>query len=200
MSYINAYIARCPAYGWQGGPKFKTVIVAMDNGRERRNADIAEARHSFSVPFHNIKRADYAGIKQMHLVCRGQLHAFRFKDQLDYQAVNEDVTFAVVNGVPVYQLSKVSIVDGVRYTRNCYAIKSAVITSGGVPVAATVDMRRGTITAGGGTGLKWSGEFDVWVRFNQDDLPFSIDSGNAKDKFISGQVDLIEVPPPGPTE
>lgn len=204
MSYINEYIAKCPAYGWQGGPKFKTVIVTMANGRERRNADNAEARHAFSVPFKNVKRADYANIKQMHLVCRGQLHAFRFKDQLDHEAVNE--VFDTGNGArTVFQLRKLSTVDGVSYARNCYAIKTAAITVNGVASAPTIDYRRGTVTFVGapanGAALRWTGEFDVWVRFNQDDLPFSLDAGNARgEKFINGSVDLIEVPPPGAGE
>lgn len=204
MSYINAYITKCPAYGWQGGPRFKTVIVTMANGRERRNADNAEARHVFSVPFRNIKRTDYANIKQMHLVCKGMLHAFRFRDALDFKADNE--VFDTGNGVKtVFQLRKLSTVDGVSYTRNVYAIKTAVVTVNGVATAVTIDYRRGTVTFAGapanGAALRWTGEFDVWVRFNQDDLPFSIDASNGKgEKFISGSVDLIEVPPPGATE
>lgn len=204
MSYLNAYIERCPAFGWQGGPSFKTRIVEMANGRERRNAEQAEARHTFSAPFRNIKRSAYSGIKQMHLVCLGRLHAFRFKDQLDYQAANE-VFGAGTGAQTIFQLRKISTVDGVSYTRNVYAIKDASVTVNGVVTAVTLDERRGTVTfaaaPAGGAVLRWTGEFDVWVRFNQDDLPFSIDNGNsAGEKFINGSVDLIEVPPPGADE
>lgn len=198
MSYLNAYIEQCVAYGWQGGPVFKTTIVTMANGNENRNGDIAQARHSYAAPFKNIGREGYATIKQMHLVCRGRLHAFRFKDQLDFEA--DAAQFGIGDGSEtVFQLGKLSTADGVDYYRDVYAIVSASVTVNGSPVSATVDLDRGTVTFGvapaDGAVLRWSGEFDIWVRFDQDDLPFSIDNKNA----INGVVNLIEVqPPPAP--
>ncbi|MBN8747344.1 MAG: DUF2460 domain-containing protein [Variovorax sp.] len=201
MSYLDAHIEQCPAYGWQGGPQFKTVIVPMASGRERRNADWANPRHVFSLPFRNIKRASYAKIKQMHLVCRGMLHSFKFKDKLDYQAKGE--VFAQGDGVTTtFQLRKISQIGGVSYTRDTYVIyPGAVIRVGGTPTAVTIDADRGLITFASppadGAVLSGDWEFGLWVRFNQDDLPFSIEAGNGVgDKFISGTVDLIEVPPP----
>lgn len=200
MSYLRAYIEKCPGFGWQGGPSFKTRIVSMANGRERRNADQAYARHAFSAPFRNIRREDYANIKQMHLVCRGMLHAFKFKDQLDYQAAAE-VFGAGTGAQTVFQLRKISTIDGVSYTRNVYAIRSAAVTVNGVASAPTIDMDRGTVTfavaPAAAAVLRWTGEFDIWVRFNQDDLPFSIDNKSPKNGvLVNGSVDLIEVPPP----
>jgi uncharacterized protein (TIGR02217 family) len=196
MTYLRAEIEQCPAYGWQAKPSFKTLVVSMANGRERRNADQAYARHSYSVPFLNIAQSDYRNIKQMHYVCRGMLHCFQFKDQLDYQADGE--IFATGNGTQtVFQLRKISTIDGVSYDRNCYVIRpGVVITDNGSPVSPTVDEDRGTVTFGAapanGHALRWTGEFAVWVRFNQDDLPFSLDNLNA----VNGTIDIIEVPPP----
>lgn len=200
MSYLRAYIEKCPGFGWQGGPSFKTRIVSMANGRERRNAEQAYARHAYSAPFRNIRPADYANIKQMHLVCRGMLHAFKFKDLLDYQAGNE-VFGAGTGAQTVFQLRKISTIDGVSYTRNVYAIRSAAVTVNGVASAPTIDMDRGTATfavaPAAAAVLRWTGEFDIWVRFNQDDLPFSIDNKSPKNGvLVNGSVDLIEVPPP----
>lgn len=200
MSYLRAYIEKCPGFGWQGGPSFKTRIVSMANGRERRNAEQAYARHAYSAPFRNIRPADYANIKQMHLVCRGMLHAFKFKDLLDYQASSE-VFGAGTGAQTVFQLRKISTIDGVSYTRNVYAIRSAAVTVNGVASTPTIDMDRGTVTFAAAPAaaavLRWTGEFDIWVRFNQDDLPFSIDNKSPKNGvLVNGSVDLIEVPPP----
>lgn len=200
MSYLRAVIAQCPGYGWQGGPEFKTLVVPMRNGRERRNADWAYARHSYSIPFNNIKPEAYRSIKQMHYVCRGQLHCFQFRDALDFEADSE--TFATGDGsTTVFQLGKVSTISGVTYERKVYIVRPGYsITVNGVAAAPTVDPDRGTVTFGaapaGGAVLRWSGEFAVWVRFNQDNLPFSLDNKNA----VNGTIDLIEVPPPGASE
>lgn len=198
--YLRAEIEQCPAYGWQASPTFKTLVVSMANGRERRNAEWNYARHSYTISFLNIKPEDYRDIKQMHYVCKGMLGSFQFKDALDFEAQNE--VFDTGNGVKtVFQLRKLSAIDGVSYDRNIYIVRPGYsITANGTPVSPTVDMDRGTVTfavaPGAGVALRWSGEFRVWVRFNQDDLPFSLDNKNA----VNGSVDLIEVPPPGEDE
>lgn len=198
MAYLDAYLQPCPGFGWQGGPEFKTRIVEMRNGRERRNADIAYARHQFSVPYRNIPKADYAQVKQMHLVARGQLHAFKFRDQLDFEAVDE--VFGEGDGVEtVFQLRKVSTIDSVSYIRETYVIDGTpVLKTNGSPAGThTVDAERGLVTyaaaPANGAVLSGSWAFDLWVRFNQDNLPFSIDQ--VRD-YASGTVDLIELPPP----
>lgn len=199
MSYLNAYLQPCPGYGWQGGPSFNTRIVEMKNGRERRNADNAQARHSFQSPFNNISKEAYRQIKQMHLVCRGRLHCFKFRDELDFQAENE--IFGQGDGTAVdFQLRKISTIDGISYIRNTYVITGGVaaVTVNGVPTAVTVDEDRGIVTFAAPPAnaaiLRGTWEFDIWVRFDQDYLPFSIDNVNA----VNGSVDLIEEPPPEP--
>ncbi|UYB51145.1 DUF2460 domain-containing protein [Xanthomonas sp. AM6] len=195
MAYLDAYLPPCPGYGFEGGPNFSTRIVEMANGRERRNADWSIARHSYTAPFLNISKEAYRELKRMHMVCRGKLHCFRFKDYLDFQAANE--IFAIGDGVQTkFQLAKFSTIDGISYERPVYAIVAATITDNGAPVSPVVDMERGTVTFAAppadGHVLRWTGEFDVWVRFDQDNLPFTLDNVNA----TNGQVELLEVPPP----
>jgi uncharacterized protein (TIGR02217 family) len=196
MAYLDSFLLPCAGYGWQGGPEFKTTIVEMRNGRERRNADIAYARHSFTAPFLNIDRSKYAQIKQGHLVARGMLHSFKFRDELDFEA--EDEIFGQGDGVEdTFQLRKVSTIDGVSYIRETYVIEDdSEILVGGAPAPHTVDQDRGLVTfttpPADGALLRGSWRFALWVRFNQDNLPFSIDNVNA----INGAVSLIEVPPP----
>ena len=194
--YIDAFIEPCAGYGWQGGPEFKTTIVEMRNGWERRNGEIAYARHSFNIPFSNISPADYASIKQLHLIARGRLHNFKFIDELDSDAENE--VFATGDGVQtVFQLRKLSTLDGVSYDRNVYVpLPGVVVTNNGVLASPTIDYDRGLVTfagaPGNGNALRWTGRFAMWVRFNQDDLPFSIENLRVR----SGQVSIIEDRPP----
>lgn len=205
MAYLRAYIEQCEALGFAGGPEFKTTIVAMTNGRERRNADWDQPRHRFTLPFQNIAPRAYAQIKQMHMVCRGALNAFLYRDPLDNVAV--DQLFAVGDGVEtVFQLSTLSVVDGVSYLRNVYALDTnadvAISINGSVadPSAYTLDRDRGKVAfasaPANGAILRWSGDFVVWVRFANDWLPFSIDQRRAGEYAINGSVELVEVKPP----
>ena len=200
MAYIDDTLGVCPGFGWQGGPEFKTQIVELQSGREKRNGMWSQGRHRFAAPFLNISKEAYREVKKLHLVCRGQLHAFKFKDELDFEADNE--VFGTGDGVrTVFQLSKVSAIDGVAYAREVYApADPVVITADGILALPTVDYRRGTVTfavaPAAGVVLRWTGNFFVWVRFTQDFLPFTLDNPNA----TNGSIDLIEVAPPGPAE
>lgn len=204
MAYLRAYIDACAAYGWSGGPEFKTRIVEMASGRERRNAEWSNARHRFTLPFLNIDNEKYRAIKQHHLTCRGMLHAFLYRDPLDNIADNE--TFGIGDGVRrEFQLSKLSVISGVFYQRNVYALPDApsdlAVTVDGVPTTAfTVDRDRGVVLLDSAPALnavlRWSGQFVVWVRFNQDWLPFSIDSVMGDGFAHNGDIELIEVAAP----
>lgn len=202
MSYLDAYINRAPAFGWEGGPEFSTRITDLANGREVREAQWARVRHKYTLPFRNIKGPDYAQIKRMHLACRGRLHGFRYRDPMDHTATDE--VFGEGDGATtVFQLSKVSAIAGVEYVRDCFAIVQAQVKVGAAAAAVTLDLRRGKVTFAAppadGAILSWTGVFDVWVRFDADYLPFTLDNANGKgDKFLNGSVELIELPPPAP--
>lgn len=196
MAYLDTYIEECPAFGWQGGGEFKTLVVEMASGAERRNAEWQNVRHRYQISFLNITKEAYRNIKQLHLVCRGRLHCFKFRDQLDFEATNE--AFGVGTGARTqWQLIKQSLIDGVSYQREVYVIENITVRVNGTPTTAfTVDQDRGIITfnsaPSNGAALTWSGTFAVWVRFDQDYLPFSLDNPDA----TNGSVDLLEMPPP----
>lgn len=212
--YLRKYIPACETFGWVGGPEFMTRIVEMRNGRERRNAEWANARHRFRLPYGNLKSSDYAKIKSHHLVCRGRLHNFLYQDRLDHSA--QAAVFGIAEaGQTAFQLGKTSELDGVSYFREVNCLYRPDPASPGdalevVPVimvndtpttAFSVDPDTGAgefdSPLTGGEVLSWSGEFSIWVRYDNDHLPWSIDNRFASGAYaINGTVDLIEMPPP----
>lgn len=75
------------------------------------------------------------------------------------------------------------------------------ITVNGTPVSNyAIDHDRGIVVfdapPGAGAELAWSGEYSHWVRFDQDELPLSIDNKSGDEFVLNGSVDLIGVPPP----
>lgn len=203
MAYLKAYIGAAYSHGWEGGPEFKTRIVDMANGRDRRNAEWAQPRHRFTLGFQHLNAESYASIKQMHLVARGMLHTFLHQDGLDPSATDE--LFGLGDGVEdEFQLSKLSVVSGVTYQRFVYALfvpgdngiatdAPITVTINGEPTTAfTLDRDRGLIVFDDppevDAVLRWSGPYSLWVRFAQDWLPFSFDEPNGR----YGTVDLLE--------
>lgn len=203
MAYIREFIATCEAYGWNGGPQFNTLVVVMANGRERRRAQWAELQNKYTLPFQNVDPDGYRDIRRMFLVCRGQLNCFLYSDPLDREADDELLGFGT-GSEDTFQLSKLSVLDGVPYQRNVYAIPDDVtltVTIDDVPTTAfTVDRDRGLLIfdapPGNGLAIRWSGPFAVWVRFNHDWLPFSIDTRVSGEMAHNGTIDLLEMPPP----
>lgn len=213
MAYLKTYIPACEGYGWTGAPKFQTRVEVLMNGRERRNGDWAQEKNQYTIPFLNLTDEEYASVRQVFQVCRGMLHAFLYYDPRDNQAVNE--VFAIADGSAEYQLSKASTLDGVTYQRQINALytpnddgtasqATPIITANGTPIAVTVDYERAIIMPTSpptpGAVLRWSGAFSVWVRFNADWLPFSIDSRNHRTAAHNGSVELIELPAPPEVE
>lgn len=214
--YRRAYISTCEAFGWDGGPGYKTNIVAMANKYENRNADWDQPQHFFSLPFNNILVQLYAPIKQMHMNCRGRHGVFLYRDRLDSSVTNELLAIADA-GQDTFQLGKWSVIDGVSYFRHIYALYTPnpadpgeavevtpVLTIDGTPTTAfTTDPDRGllyldTPLAGGEQVNLTLSSFSLWVRFDNDRLPFSIDNKSGYDFVVNGTVELLEMPPPKP--
>lgn len=210
--YVRAYIAACEAYGWEGGPEFSTAVVQLRSGRERRNAQWAQPRFYFSLPFQNISsRESYASIYQMFMAMRGKWGTFLYR----HPTVNEadDELFAVAEaGQTTFQLGKWSIVEGVTFYHEVHALYAPAsdgtadepqvdITVDGSPAGThAIDRDTGILEFDtpmtGGEIIRWSGEFSFWVRFDNDRLPFTIDNRNRDDYILNGQIDLLEMPPP----
>ena len=199
--HLSSYLEQCAAFGWSGGPVFNTRIAALKSGAESRNADWIDVRHKFTAPYTSRGKDVYLALKRQFLVCRGMLGAFRFRDELDYQATDE--IFGAGDGVEdTFQLKKISEADGVQYERLIHALAVAptvpfTVTVDGVATTAfSVNIRTGQLRfdspPADGAVLRWSGEFDIWVRFASDDLDFSLDNPNS----TNGRVSLIEVAAP----
>jgi uncharacterized protein (TIGR02217 family) len=212
MSYIRAFISTCEAFGWTGGPGFMTDIQQLRSGRESRNGDWMHVQHFYTVPFQNIVHSLYVPIKRMHMACMGRLHCFLYRDRSDWEAIDE--VFAIAEpGQTIFQLSKLSTQDGVSYQRNVYALYEPEengdateiepeITADNAPVTVlSVDYDRAEIVTApmaGGEVMRWTGSFAVWVRFDNDRLPFSIDNKSGGEFVLNGSIDLLEMFPPLP--
>lgn len=192
MSYINTRISDCVAYGFTGGPEWSTNIVPLDNGGELRNAQWKYPRHRYSAEYMNISPEARDDLLAAFHAAKGRLLAFRFKDWNDFTVENQALSVNVGTSDPV-QLVKRYYLGGTFAERKIGAVVTATVRdSSGDPVSGTLDSVNGTFTpdadweAGSYT---WSGEFDVWVRFDSDFNAFVI--GNWQTH--TANIELVEV-------
>lgn len=199
MAHIDEYLAPCAAYAFEVAAEFQTRVATRRNKYESRNADWDQVRHVLTAPFSNLLKDGFLEIKRMFLACRGRLHTFKFEDPADHEA--EDEIFGVGDGLTtVFQLRKISTAGAESYEREVYLPRAgATFTANGVPVVPAYSQTTGQVTFApaptAGHVLRWTGEFDLKVRFQNDSLGFSIDNKTRRGSFVmNGSVELLEVP------
>lgn len=71
-------------YGTEGGPAFRTTVVAAYNGNEQRNADWEYEGGSWVLGAHRVTRAQLDYVKTFFRARRGKAVGFRIKNYADY--------------------------------------------------------------------------------------------------------------------
>ncbi|AMW36137.1 hypothetical protein [Xanthomonas phage XAJ2] len=193
MAFLNQRLSEEVAYGFSGGPSWQTLIIEMDNGNEARNAQWLYPKHRYTAAYEDIAETARDAILQAFHACRGRLHAFRFKDWNDYKAVSEPVINIQVGTRNPAQLIKAYEFGTEQSTRLIQAVSSAtLIGPNGANVPGSVDLTTGLFTPSANWAAGsyfWSGEFDVWVRFDNDYNAFTIGSW----QHHSANIELVEV-------
>lgn len=146
-----------------GGPRFKTSVVVMANGREARRQWWETERGEWTVSHRARRPADWQRLLSFfRAIAQGQSNTFRFKDWTDYVCESGEGFFqAAEYGSPLgQQMVKRYTFDGFTYDRVIAKPISGKITTD----AVALDYATGVATSG----TYWYGEFDVWARLNSD--------------------------------
>lgn len=187
MAFIEERFPDDISWGASGGPKFRTTIIESGGGFEQRNIDWSQAKGGWNVAHGAKTTAQMQSLREWFFAMHGRAHGFRFKDWFDYQA--ENAWFGTGDGVETdFQLVKTYDIVGQTYVRT---IKKPVagtvhVFLDGIEQDETTDWVLDYTTGivamvvaplGGGTPeeLSWTGEFDVPVRFDDDEMDVSMD-------------------------
>jgi len=192
--FIEQRLLDCVAYGSEFGHEFKTRIVTLESGHERRASLWSLPLGRYSIRYNLIKPEHHQAVRHAHLVCRGSAVAFRFKDWLDYQASNEPLGIAD-GSLQTFQLTKAYSFGAQTLHK---PIKKPVIVqvlADGQSVPFALDYSTGQVqlTADAGAVLTWTGEFDMPVRFASDRLDCEPVTHNDGRFLLATDVELIEV-------
>lgn len=175
-----------------GGPEFNNIKLIAAAGQEQRVRRWAECRARFDIAYGLLDSddptGDYQAILHLFYGHLGSLHPFRFKAWQDFEASNE--RFGTGDGSEtIFQLTKtydpqqilLGSAGSFTYVRNIVLpiAASLVITVNGVPTSAYTLGSGGVITftvaPTSGHIIRWTGEFDLPVRFDTDYLPIVMD-------------------------
>lgn len=197
MSFIEERLLDCVSYGTQGGPTFLTRRVGLKSGVIRRNPLRSRPLYRYIIVYRNLRPADHVEVVNAFNACFGGAFSFRLKDWFDFRAKDEPLSALGTGSPQTLQLRKLYTFGGQTVAR---PIRKPVpgtvtLTSNGAPlVPSAIDYTTGmvTFTTTAGHVVRWSGEFDVPVMFEDDELSFSGDDKGAEGLFLTSDVSLME--------
>ncbi len=166
------------SFGAVGGPGFRTNVVTVGSGFEKRNAEWTKVRYSYDVSQAIKTESDFALVRNHFLAVGGKRDGFRFKDHADFQVATGEGVFLGITST-TFQLQKkytFGTVNSLRDIKKPIA-SGFVLRNSGTPLTLTtdytLDATTGRITTTiprTAANLTWTGQFDVPVRFDNDEL------------------------------
>ena len=160
--------------GTTGGPGFRTTVISMVGGGERRNQEWEFTRSKFNIGYGIRKRDDMEEVYSFFHERRGRLRGFRFKNWLDFQVVAGPVG-SIAGQANKRQLVRVYGSGDTAYIRSVTrpVPGSVKLFVNNVATNAFTLGPMGVVTFTGGdpgNNVAASFEFDTPVRFDTDDL------------------------------
>lgn len=196
------------SYGATGGPRRKTEIVELNSGFEERNTPWSQARRTYDIAFGIRNTDDVYDVLAFFESREGALYGFRYKDWSDWKSTkplpeniiaHTDQTIGAGDATATqFQLIKTysDVANAVTRVISKPVQSSVKIGLDGVEQLTgwVVDTLTGIVTfssaPGSGVSITAGYEFDVPVRFAQDELMINLKN------FEKGEVpniNLLEV-------
>lgn len=171
------------SYGFRVVPRYNTEITPKDNGGEQRNIKWTRAKRKFTARNTALDRDQIEELVALFHAVYGAGHSFRFKDWSDFKATMTSIGTTPGANTTAVQLVKTysagSLTPNQRVIKKPRSGTITVYQDDGagnfVAKAGTTDTTTGLFTPDtnwtASRALKATFEFDVPVRFADDELP-----------------------------
>lgn len=201
MMFIETRLLDKVSYGSSFSHFYDTRIKTLRNGREVRNINWPYPKGRYRALYEHLNESDHSVVIHAHRTCYGSAVGFRFKDWTDYKAELEFIgtgtgSAQTLQLVKNYQFGSTTVPRPIKKpvagTVRLYELDNV---DNAEEIVFTMDYTTGLVnfTASSGAPVVWTGEFDVPVRFQSDELETDVD-GTGHDGFVlTSDVDLIEV-------
>ena len=208
MAFHNTQLPSDVERGAQGGPRFKTSILILGGGLEKRNIDWATTRGEWDISYGIESKTDFTDVIDFFYARQGRANSFRFKDWSDFE-ITAATMFTTDSSTTTFQMFKRYSSGGIDFDRDITKPLASgwVVTVNAVgqtvvydtsPAATEVAINSltGVVTLGSthaattGQAVVLTGEFDVPVRFDTDALDVNV---QLCDVGSLPQINIVEV-------
>jgi len=193
MAFHDVRLPEQVERGTQGGPRFKTTVLTLTSGAEKRNIDWSQTRGFWDAGYGIQDADDFTSVIEFFYARQGRAHSFRFKDWSDYQVAVAQSIGTTDTSTSTFQMYKRYTSGGINYDRNIIKPLASgwTVTVNAVSVTVVYDTSpsasqvaiatdTGILTLGSthaatnGQDITIQGEFDVPVRFGTDSLDINL--------------------------
>lgn len=202
-----------------GGQMFNTTVLNTQSGQEQRNRNWQNARRKYKATLLASTDANLSAflatlqaVQTFHLLVGGMANSFRFWDELDGQAVNQNMVVIAGSSNLQWQLQVTYTFGGQTYVRTITkpigpgaidylgnALGETVVVNPAGGTVSSIDHTTGLVNfsvAPTGTPSA-SFSYHVPVRFMSDDFDPEIEQSGPGARFVKwNSLELIEVLPP----
>ena len=198
MAHHNVRIPDSIERGAKGGPRFKTTILTLSSGHEKRNIDWQRVKCAWDIGYGMQYKEDYDDIIAFFYARQGKAHSFNFKDWTDFQIGTVGVASSrqsIGTGTgsnSLFQIFKRYSSGGIDFDRRITRITPGSLTvyvNGVVTTAFTINLGLINFTTPPPLThpVEVICEFEVPVRFDQDELDIEAET------FQAGSIPSINV-------
>lgn len=192
------------AFGGTVGPTYLTVVTPVYSGRDGRIPAWSQSRVRFEVGRRSMNAADTATLDTFFRTVKGRAYGFRIKDWTDYTVTTSQGVLTPQSTPGVYQLAKLYVNGALSETRliqkpvvgTVAVYKNGALITTGLSLDTTMGLVTISPTPLTTDVLSWSGQFDVPVRFDVDEMKKQIMDRNGAhgDLLVDwGTIPIIEI-------
>lgn len=193
MAFHNVRLPDDVERGAKGGPRFKTTVIPLSSGFEKRNQEWEQSRGEWDVGYGIQYKQDYNAVLNFFYARKGKAHTFRFKDWADFEMVKSFI--ALGDGSTTVFKTYKTYESGPhlhqRLITKLTGSQIVYIDDVIVPSGYTINLDTGVITFSVapalGVEITLTTEFDCHVRFDTDQLDV------ASETFETGDIPDIKI-------
>lgn len=191
MAFIETQFPVNISYHPIGGPAFSTTVVGVESGAEYRAQAWGQALRRYEVS-HAARRPIIASqIVSLFMVAQGKLNGFRLKDWTDFEATSAEGVFVMLTATTFQAYKRYTFGSATHDRKIVKLATTPVVTGGATP---TWNLNTGVLTVASGTPSAWSGQFDVPVRFDTDELKSELlDKSRGQFVVAFNSIPLVEL-------
>jgi uncharacterized protein (TIGR02217 family) len=195
MAFIEQRLLDCVSYGTQGGPTFATVRVGLRSGVVRRSARRSRPMYRYTILYQALLPEHHTEVVRAFNACLGGAYGFRLKDWFDFAVANQPIGTGTGASQTLPLIKEYTFGAQTVQRRIRKPVAGTVsVTANNTPIASTLNTATGevTFTATAGHIIRWSGQFDVPVMFENDELTLASVARSENGLVLAADVPLVE--------